>query len=306
MPTLTLAHSPDADDMAMWWPITGMRDPQGDPIAGELGSPVLDTARWRFDPIPDDVQRLNRRAIDTADLDITAISAHAYPHVRDRYAITACGGSFGEGYGPKLVVAASSPHASLDHLFEGRSPTLAVPGLHTTAYLALCVLLGRRLDTHERLFSEIPGAVASGEFDAGLLIHEAQLSFADLGLRPLADLGSLWKDRFDSILPLGLNVIGRDLDARFGEGSLAEVSRILRDSVACAMQRRADTKTFLRLHAERRPEWLDDALVDRYLDMYVSEMTLDMGAVGIDALTTLLTHGARLDLCPDPAEIHTY
>ncbi len=302
--SLTLAHSPDADDMAMWWPITGMRGPEGSPLAGERGRPVIDTGRWRFDPLPDDVQRLNRRAIEVGDLDITAISAHAYPHVRDRYAITGCGGSFGEGYGPKLVVPTASPHDSLEQLFGG-SARLAVPGLHTTAYLALCVLLGRELPAEERLFSEIPGAVASGEFDAGLLIHEAQLSFADLGLRQLGDLGSLWKQRFDSILPLGLNVIRRDLDERFGEGSLGDVSAILQRSVVCAMERRDDTKAFLRLHAERRPEWLDDALVDRYLDMYVSEMTRDMGEVGVGALTTLLGEGTRLGLCPDPGVIAT-
>ncbi len=304
--SLVLAHSPDADDMAMWWPITGMRGPDGQPIDDARGSPALDTGRWLFEPLPEDVQRLNRRSMDAGDLDITAISAHTYAHVRDRYAITACGGSFGEGYGPKVVVAAGSKHQFLGELFQSTNVRLLVPGLHTTAYLSLCVLLERKVDAQERLFSEIPAAVAAGEFDAGLLIHEAQLSFRELGLRPLGDLGALWQQRFGSVLPLGLNVIRRDLDTRFGAGSVQEVSAILQRSVACAMERREDTKAFLRMHAERRPEWLDSVLVDQYLDMYVSAMTLDMGEVGAAALASLLGEGYRMGLCPDPGEIDIY
>ncbi len=293
---LTLAHSPDGDDMVMFWPLTGVHTPDGRPIDGPLGRAQIDTGGIVFRTLADDVQRLNRRAIDRADLDISAISAHTYPHVQDRYVITACAGSFGEGYGPKVVVRQDSPIETLEDLLEGA--TMVVPGLQTTAYLVLCICAGRRLVAEEMLFSEIPRAVADGDYDAGVLIHEAQLSFASLGLRPIADLGEVWGRRTGLPLPLGLNVVRRDLDERFGPGTLARVAGLLRASVAHAMEHREQSRAFLRLHAAGRPEWLDDALVDRYLDMYVSELTRDMGRRGREALACLFEQGSSLGLIP--------
>lgn len=298
---LTLGHSPDADDVAMFWPLIGLRGPDGSALAGASGGAEVTSERFRFRLLGDDVQRLNRRAIEVGDLDITAISAHAYPMAQRRYAITRAGGSFGEGYGPKVVVGRGSEIERIADLAHGA--TIVVPGVHTTAYLALCVLLGRRVAAEEMLFSEIPGAVARGDFDAGLLIHEAQLSFEGGGLRQVADLGVLWRERTGGALPLGLNVVRRDLDERFGVGSIAEVSRVIGASVGHAMEHRAATGAYLRAHAGDRREWLDGALVDRYLDMYVSAMTRDMGDAGIAALRRLYDEGERLGLCPRVAEI---
>ncbi|MCC5787898.1 MAG: ABC transporter substrate-binding protein [Phycisphaerales bacterium] len=302
-PVLTLGHSPDADDMVMWWPLVGMRDPEGLPVDGPEGTPVIVSDRFSFQTIPDDVQRLNRRAIERGDLDITAISAHAYPYLKDRYRITRSGASMGEGYGPKLVVQRDNPAQTSEALFDSRTPVVAVPGVHTTAYLTLRLLLGRDFEVREMLFSEIPGAVAEGEVDAGLLIHEAQIAFEQLGLRRLMDLGEAWSIAHKLPLPLGLNVLKRDLDDRYGSGSVDEVAQLLGRSVRHAREHAEASKRFLLLHADARPEWRDEALVDRYLAMYVSGLTLDMGEPGRKALELLLGEGFRAGLSPDPGHI---
>lgn len=293
---LTLGHSPDADDMVMFWPLT--ETPRG---AGRR--PPVSDERIVFERFAEDVQRLNRRAIEAADLDITAISAHAYPHVKDRYAITSCGGSFGEGYGPKVVVRSGSDVRSLDDLLDRPGLRLLVPGLHTTAYLTLCLLAGRRLEAFERLFSDIPAAIGAGEADAGLLIHEAQIDVDRFDLRAVADLGALWHERHSLPLPLGLNVVRRDLDDRFGGGTAGRVCALLRDSIAHARAHPEASRRFLLEHAGERQEWRDAALVRRYLEMYVSDLTLDMGERGRAALRLLLTEGHELGLCPDPGEV---
>ncbi len=302
-PVLTLGHSPDADDMVMWWPLVGMRDPEGRPVDGPEGTPVIISDRFRFQTIPDDVQRLNRRAIERGDLDITAISAHAYPYLKDRYRITRSGASMGEGYGPKLVVRNADNAESPEDLFAGRTPVVAVPGVHTTAYLTLRLLLGRDFEVREMLFSEIPGAVSKGDADAGLLIHEAQIAFENLGLRRLMDLGEAWSIAHKLPLPLGLNILKRDLDDRYGQGSVDEIAELLGRSVRHARESAEASKRFLLLHADARPEWRDEDLVDRYLAMYVSGLTLDMGEPGRTALELLLGEGFRAGLCPNPGKI---
>lgn len=305
---LTLAHSPDADDMVMWWPLTGMRRPDGTPVEGRLGQPRIETGRFRFETTAADVQALNRRAIERGDFDITAISAHAYPHVKDRYAITACGGSFGEGYGPRVVVRASDLVADLRALALEAARTgeaIAAPGMHTTAYLVFRILLGedRPPRVMELPFAEIPGAVASGTARAGLLIHEAQLTYESTGLRLLADLGVHWRERTGDPLPLGLNVVRRDLDERFGAGTVEQVARMLARSVEFAREHASESREFLRMHSVSRPEWEDDSLVARYLAMYVSDLTLNMGVPGRGAIRRLLATGANFKLCPDPGSV---
>ncbi|MEM1329917.1 MAG: MqnA/MqnD/SBP family protein [Planctomycetota bacterium] len=307
LPMLTLAHSPDSDDLVMWWPLVGVTDARGQPLEGNLGKPAIDTGGFRFDLLAEDVQALNRRAIERGDLDITAISAHAYPHLSDRYRITSCGGSFGEGYGPKLVAKRDDGPASLSDLAGKR---LAVPGVHTTAYLTLQLLAHEAgvspdaIQAVERPFEEVAGAVASGEADAGLLIHEAQLTIArDAELGVVLDLGAAWQEARGLPLPLGLNVIKRDLDDRYGPGSCARVSAILSASVEHAVTNPDTSKLLLRKRAHERPEWNDDALVDKYLSMYVSDLTRDMGEAGTGALEALLGEGARLGLCPHPGPI---
>ncbi len=311
--TLRLAHSPDSDDMVMWWPLAGLSE-HGRPVPGDRG-PRVDTGRFRFTLEPRDVEALNRavRDGDDADLDVTAISCAAYAHAAGRWLITDCGGSFGEGYGPKVVVREDSPIRTVDDL---RGTTLAVPGTRTTAFLTLSLLLGSTrdhpaFDHREMLFSDVPSAVLDGPAgrggaDAGLLIHEAQLTFASMGLREVADLGRLWAERTAGEpdgplpLPLGLNVVRRDLDGRFGPGAAAEVSRILSASVRYAVGHPEESREFLRLNRGDRTEWDDPALLDRYLSMYVSDLTVSMGGRGRRAIDRLLRTAAEAGLCPDP------
>lgn len=311
MPTLTLAHSPDSDDLVMWWPLCGMTHEDATPIEGPLGKPALNTQGFTFKPLPEDVEALNKRAIESADLDITAISAHTYPHIKHNYQITDCGGSFGESYGPKVVARAD------DNRFIREIPveallddniTIAVPGRKTTAFLTLSLMLraidpARTMRTIEMPFFEIIGAVQEGKADAGLLIHEAQLTFEDAGLRKLADLGEWWGSTTHMPLPLGLNVIKRDLDERFGAGTCAKLSKLLSESVEYAITHEAESREFLRIRGEGRPEWNDDALVRKYLSMYVSPLTRSMGDKGRAALKHLLTEGHKAGLCPDPGPI---
>lgn len=308
--TLTLAHSPDSDDLVMWWPLTGMRGADGVAVDGPLGSPVIETGRYRFETVARDVEELNRLVVgDTRGArpyDITAISCAAYPFIADRYAITRSGGSFGEGYGPKVVVREDAGVRAVEDL---RGMRVAVPGVRTSAYLTLSLMLGgvrrgdatargRAFEHVEMLFSEIPGAVARGEVDAGLLIHEAQLTFGDQGLRAIADVGVWWQGETGMPLPLGLNVIRRDLDERFGAGTVDEVAAMLTASIRHAVEHADESHRFLVLNAGERTEWNDRALVDRYLSMYVSGLTMDMGDAGVTAIRELLSRGATAGVVP--------
>ncbi len=272
--TLTLAHSPDADDLVMWWPLTGQRHPD----AGRFSEPQLDTRGLSFDLTARDVEELNKLAVtgDSA-YDITAISAAAYPAIADRYAITLAGSSFGEHYGPKLVVRND---AAIDTMEDLDGDLIAIPGRNTTAYLTL-QLARPGVRVIEMLFSEIPGAVARGDVDAGLLIHEAQLTLAQHGLRAVADMGQWWGSQTGMPLPLGLNVVRRDLL------DLDALCDLLAESVAIAARERAASKAFLKRNNAGKPEWDDETLLDRYLDMYVSPMTVDMGERGRAALAEL-------------------
>lgn len=311
--TLTLAHSPDSDDVVMWWPLTGMHGPDGTRMPGEQGRPAIDTSGLLFEPFPEDVQALNQRAIERGDLDITAISAHTYPHIAHRYQITSCGGSFGEGYGPKVVVRADDRRfkglgGMIDPMrLTGDDITIAVPGRHTTAFLTLSLLLdaqdGPPFQFVEMRFDQIIGAVQSGKADAGLLIHEAQLTFEQAGLRMLADLGVWWQQETQLPLPLGLNVVKRDLDQRLGGGGVARVAELLSNSVAYARSHASESRQLLLALSGDRPEWRDDALVERYLAMYVSDLTADMGQTGREALSLLFSKGAAAGLCPDPGTL---
>jgi len=303
-PTLTLAHSPDADDVVMWWPL-------GDVNLGR--APAIDTGKWLFQPVQIDIQEANERAISRGDLDITAISAHAYPHVQERYRITSCGASMGEGYGPKLVCrnhasaawfAPSSASGSTGAVGESDAlPTIGVPGTKTTAFLVLSMMLGGRFRPLPMRFDLVADAVLRGTADAGLLIHEAQLTFEEQGLRKLADLGEWWGRQTGLPLPLGLNVVKRDLDERFGLGSVERVSRILAASVKHAVANRDQSRRFLLEHPDCKPEWEDAALLDRYLRMYVSPLSVDMGGTGRDALAALFGRGAEAGLCPPVAGV---
>lgn len=231
--------------------------------------------------------------------DITAISCAAYPFIADRYAITRSGGSFGEGYGPKVVVRGDSEVRTVEAL---RGKRVAVPGVRTSAFLTLTLMLGA-FEHVEMLFSEIPGAAARGEVDAGLLIHEAQLTFEDQGLRAVADVGVWWREETGMPLPLGLNVIRRDLDERYGDGTVHEVAAMLSASIRHAVEHADESHRFLLLNAGERTEWNDRALVDRYLSMYVSGLTMDMGDAGVAAIRELLRRGAAAGVVPGCARV---
>ncbi len=296
-PVLTLAHSPDSDDMVMWWPLTGMLGPDGVRVAGADGAPAIETGGFRFACRAEDIEALNRESMGAGEFDITAISAGAYPGVADRYAITACGASLGDGYGPKVVVRPDDERSDLAAL-AASDAVFAIPGVHTSAFLALRLLAGRSDLRHRPMhFMEVIGAVAGGDCDAGVLIHEAQLNAESDGVRVVGDLGALWGAKTGLMLPLGLNVVRRDLDERFGAGSCDAVARTLASSVRHAMDHPAASKRFLRMHASGRPEWHDDDLLDRYLAMYVNETTVDLGSAGRRALDRFLSDGASAGLC---------
>jgi 1,4-dihydroxy-6-naphthoate synthase len=294
---LTLAHSPDADDMAMWWPLTGFVSPASSGHTEQLRPPAIDTGRFAFTPRPEDVEQLNKTA-RSEPLDITAISAAAWPGLRDLYTITDCGASFGEGYGPKLVARQDAP-LHCDGCVRSQMPDIAIPGANTTAALVLKLVLGQSRDAIklvEMPFQQIAPAVVEGRVGAGVLIHEAQLTFADMGLKQVLDLGEWWHRQTGQPLPLGLNVVRTALDEEHGEGTVAEISRLLSASVAHARANPQDTRAYLELHSATRPEWNDPALLDRYLTMYVSELTANMGEVGRIALARLYAEAERAGL----------
>jgi len=303
-PRLRLAHSPDSDDLVMWWPLVGMRSPEGDLVEGDMGSPKIDLEGTAFELIAEDVESLNTRvsyADHSSPFDITAISAAAYPAVSDRWVITRCGGSFGAGYGPKVVVRSDAAITGAEQL---RGTTIAVPGRKTSAFTTLAMMLGGTdvFAPREMPFDQVADAVMSRSCDAGLLIHEAQLMVESIGLREIADLGAWWTQRTALPLPLGLNVVRRDLDERFGEGTIERVSRVLARSVAYAIEHADESRQYLLMHAGDRPEWRDDMLVRRYLEMYVSRMSLDMGDIGSEALGRFLGEAAQQGLVP-PCEV---
>ncbi len=312
MTELTLAHSPDPDDAFMWWPLTGRISPDGRPLPGDAGRPAIDTGPFRFRALPADIEALNRRAAETGDLDITALSVRCYADVKDRYAITRCGASFGDGFGPKVVC-----RAERDIKCEGclgrPGLRIAIPGRRTTAFMLLGMILGEPAARESARFVEMPferiiGAVQRGEVDAGLVIHEGQLTFGDAGLRLVIDVGRWWKEETGLKLPLGINALRRDLDARHGTGALRAVADLLRRSVAYAMERRRDsveyTMEFARANVARgggsAPTF---ERVDAYCRMYVSDESLDMGEAGRAAIERLLAEGAKLGLCPPPGPI---
>lgn len=327
--TLTLAHSPDPDDVFMWWPITGMIDPPSDPQRIEparvISAPELDTGRFRFVPIAADIAALNRRALASGggddELDITALSMFAWAQVHARYQLTAFGASMGHGYGPK-VVARTNPERER-RAFPGGSadaisPTdrgvralldpaalTAIPGRHTTAFLLLSMMLGddaAKLRTVEMPFDRILDAVVTGERGVthGLLIHQSQLTFASLGLDLVADTGDWWLRRTGLPLPLGGNAVRRDLDARFGSGTTREVVDLLHRSLRHALAHRDRSLAYAMRFA---PE-LTRIQAERYIEMYVSDLTVDAGPRGCQAIQRLLDEAAHRGLGWSVGEVH--
>jgi 1,4-dihydroxy-6-naphthoate synthase len=321
--TLTLAHSPDPDDVFMWWPITGMIEPprEHDRVepARVVSSPEIDTGDLRFVPIAADISVLNRRAISQGDLDITAMSMNCYARVAAKYRLTSFGSSMGYGYGPKVVArvretsgVASSTCYECELSAKDRGvralldseALIAIPGRETTAFLVLSMMLGEdhaRARTVEMPFDRILDAVVQGTGGVthGLLIHQSQLTFAQMGVELIADVGEWWLKTTGLPLPLGGNAIRRDVDVRFGIGIHARAIEFMYSSIQYALRHRERSLEYCMRFA---PE-ITRAQAERYIEMYVSDLTLDAGEGGRAAVERLLNQGAGLGLCPAPGPI---
>jgi 1,4-dihydroxy-6-naphthoate synthase len=267
-----VAHSPDSDDAFMFYALaTGRVDTGGLVYVHEL----------------QDIESLNQRA-RRGELEVTAVSIHAYAYLTDTYALLPHGASMGDRYGPRLVSRTPRTPESL----AGRR--IAVPGLLTTAYLALRL----RLPEFEAVptpFDAIESAVADGSVDAGLIIHEGQLTYADSGLHLVVDLGQWWYDETRLPLPLGGNVVRKDL----GPDLIARVSRHLRQSIAYGLEHRAPALD----HAMQYARGLERRRADTFVGMYVNEWTLDYGDRGREAVRTLLSRGTAAGIIPHAVDV---
>ena len=264
-----VGHSPDSDDAFMFYALTHGK---------------INTGELEFHHVLQDIETLNRRAL-RGELEVSAVSIHAFAFLADRYRLLSSGSSMGDGYGP--LVVAREP-LSPDELHE---KTIAVPGTLTTAFLVLRLLL--RVDFAYELvpFDQILDAVASEQVDAGLIIHEGQLTFADQGLHQVLDLGVWWQEQTGLPLPLGGNVIRKDL----GPELMARIGQYLRDSIQYGLEHREEGLE----HALKYARDLDPGQADRFVGMYVNDWTLDYGARGRQAVQTLLDRGYEVGLIPE-------
>jgi 1,4-dihydroxy-6-naphthoate synthase len=264
---ITVAHSPDSDDAFMFY---------------GLASGSVDTGGIEVAQVLSDIETLNRAAFE-GKYEVTAVSFHAYAHLLDKYALLPHGASMGDNYGPIVVARQDGPR-------EVKGRKIAIPGLLTTAYLAL--QLYEKDFTHVVVpFDEIEQFVKDGHADAGLLIHEGQLTYSDNGLRKIVDLGEWWSARTGGLpLPLGGNIIRRDL----GTETIRKVSKLLHDSIAYALAHRKDAVEY----AQQFGRGLDKEKTDRFVGMYVNDLTLGYGERGRQAVERLMTEAYEQGLIP--------
>jgi 1,4-dihydroxy-6-naphthoate synthase len=270
---ISIAHSPDSDDAFMFY---------------GLATNKVRVPGYKFTHTLTDIETLNHRAINEAFYDVTAISFHAYPYLQDNYTLMACGGSVGEGYGPMIV---SSRKLTLPQVKKTR---IAVPGTLTTAYLTL-KLFAPEIETAVVPFDKIIPAVVAGEFEAGLIIHEGQLTYANDGLIKLLDLGQWWREQTKLPLPLGGNAIRRSLGAE----TLLTTTNALRDSIQHALDNREEALEYAMQFARD----LDPTLANRFVGMYVNERTLNYGPDGREAIQKLLEMGYDRGIIPHRAKV---
>ncbi len=269
---IRLGHSPDPDDAFMFWALAEDR---------------IDARGFEFEHVLRDIQTLNEWALE-GRLEVTAISLHAYPFVQERYALLPHGASMGSGYGP--IVVSREPIA-VDEL---RNVEIAVPGTMTTAFLVLRMAIGEF--TYKVVpFDEILDVVKSGAAEAGLLIHEGQLTYESEGLRKVVDLGEWWLLETGLPLPLGANVARRDL----GEARLHDLSEVLAASIAAGLANREEAMTY----ALKFGRGLDSALGDRFVGMYVNELTQDYGDEGREAVRELMRRGEAIGAFDSPVRV---
>jgi 1,4-dihydroxy-6-naphthoate synthase len=271
---IRVGHSPDPDDAFMFH---------------ALANDCIDTGDYQFTHELVDIETLNRRAFK-GELELTAVSIHAYAFLHDKYALCSCGASMGDGYGPMVV--AREPMAIGDLAIK----TIAVPGTLTSAFLALRLCLDREFEHVVVPFDEIIETVRRGEhhgkrIDAGLIIHEGQLTYAQSALQLIVDLGVWWKELTGLPLPLGANAIRKDL----GPDAMAEVERILHESIEYGLEHRQEALD----HALQYGRDLDRGQADKFVGMYVNDWTLDFGARGREAVTQFLAMGHERGVLPE-------
>ncbi|MEY4614108.1 MAG: hypothetical protein RL179_2081 [Planctomycetota bacterium] len=271
--TLSVGHSPDPDDAFMFYALAHNKIPTGNlAFAHEL----------------QDIETLNRRCLKQ-ELDISAVSLHAFAYLSDKYALLSSGCSMGDRYGPMVVAKKAYT------IEELKSLRIAVPGTLTTAFLSLSLLLGSEFNYEIVPFDQILNAVEQGKVDAGLIIHEGQLTFQNQGLNLVVDLGVWWFEKTGLPLPLGGNVVRKDL----GHGIISEASRLIRESIHYGLQHRKEALTYALQYGRD----LDQGLADKFVGMYVNDWTVDYGEKGRKAVQMLLTEGHKAGVIPHPIEV---
>jgi 1,4-dihydroxy-6-naphthoate synthase len=266
---ICIGHSPDPDDAFMFY---------------ALAHGKIDTGGLTIREKIEDIERLNHRAVE-GELEVTALSAHAYGYVMDTYALLPCGGSFGDGVGP--IVVARRP-MEVGELADLR---IAVPGTMTSAYLMLKLLL-MNFKFEVVPFDKIMDAVKNGDVDAGLLIHEGQLTYQQMGLHKIVDLGRWWHEDTRLPVPLGINAVRKDL----GLPLMRQVAALLKASIEYGLAHREEAVAYARQFGRG----MDVATTDQFVGMYVNPLTLDMGRKGHDAIVRLLARGYHAALLPRP------
>jgi 5,8-dihydroxy-2-naphthoate synthase len=265
---ISIAHSPDSDDAFMFY---------------GLATNKVRVPGFRFNHTLCDIETLNIKARDEAFYDVTAISFHAYPYLQHNYMLMGCGGSVGEGYGPMVVSSKPLAPEDLDRI------KIAVPGTMTTAYLALKIF-NPKLETVTVPFDQIIPEILAGKFDAGLIIHEGQLTYSSSGLHRVIDLGVWWKETTGLVLPLGGNAIRRSL----GKETIRTVTKAVHDSIQHALENREQALEYAMQFARD----LDSNLANRFVSMYVNDRTLDYGPDGRQAIRKLLDLGHERGIIP--------
>ena len=283
---IRVGHSPDPDDAFMFH---------------ALANDKIDTGRYQFTHELQDIETLNRRALK-GELELTAVSLHGYAYMTDTYALCACGASIGDNYGPMVVARQPGTVADL----QGK--TIAVPGTLTTAFLSMQLWLqqaglkavpkgehGGNVEYVVKPFDEILNVVERGEVDAGLIIHEGQLTYHTQGLTLIEDMGVWWMRETGLPLPLGGNAIRKDL----GHQAMAEVTALLKQSIEYGLKHRDEALT----HAMQYGRDLDRAKSDKFVGMYVNDWTIDFGPRGRQAVALLLQRGFEAGIIPNPVQL---
>jgi len=283
---IRVGHSPDPDDAFMFH---------------ALANDCIETGRYKFVHELVDIETLNRRAF-TGELELTAVSLHGYAYLTDKYALCACGASMGDNYGPMVVAREPMTRDSL------RGKTIAVPGTLTTAFLTLQLWMGGKgaevgspeaadaeflYEVHP--FDEILNITEAGKVEAGLIIHEGQLTYANQGLQLIVDVGTWWMEETGLPLPLVANAILRDL----GQETMEEVTALLKESIQYGLDHRAAALD----HALQYGRDLDRAKADKFVGMYVNDWTLDFGERGREAVAALLNRGHEAGLIPHAVKL---